>query len=83
MLLSCFGHDKAKNNFEIILLSLSCELLDFAVCMQWLVFGLYWSGNEGLVCLKNLVCLGTTQRELEGWIYSPQPLNSIGREVRA
>ena len=38
----------------------SCELLDFVVCIQWLVFGLCWSGNEGLVCLINLVHLGAT-----------------------
>ena len=35
------------------------------------------------VCLINLVCLGATQIELEGWRSSPQPLNSTGREVRA
>ena len=35
------------------------------------------------VCLINLVCLGTTQTELEGWLSSPQPLNSTGMEVRA
>ena len=34
--------------------------LIFVVCMQWLVFGLYGSGNEGLVCLINLVCLGAS-----------------------
>ena len=38
----------------------SCELLVFAMCMQWLVFGLCGSGNEGLVCLINLVCLGAS-----------------------
>ena len=32
--------------------------------MQWLVFRLCWSGDEGLVCMINLVCLGTTQIEL-------------------
>ena len=32
--------------------------------------------NEGLMCLINLVCLGTTQTELEGWLSSPKPLNS-------
>ena len=51
--------------------------------MQWFLFKLYWGGDEGLICLKNLVGLGTTQIELEGWISSPQPLNSTGREVRA
>ena len=54
----------------------------FVVCMQWLVFRLYWGGDEGLICLKNLVGLGTTQTDLEGWLSSPQPLNSNGREVR-
>ena len=44
--------------------------------MQSLVFGLCWSRDEGLVCLIKLVCLGTTQTELEDWISSPQPLNS-------
>ena len=42
-----------------------------------------WSRDEGLVFLINLVRLGTTQTELEGWISSQQPLNSTGREVRA
>ena len=63
-------------------LSQNCESL-ILLCMQWLVFGMCWNGNEGLVCLINLVCLGTTQIELEGWISSPQPLNSTGREFRA
>ena len=40
--------------------SLELWIACFAVCMQWLVFGLCWSGNEGLVCLINLVCLGAT-----------------------
>ena len=40
-------------------------------------------GMGGLVCLINLVCLETTHTEIEGWLSSPQPLNSIGREVRA
>ena len=35
----------------------------------------------GLVCLGNLVCLETTQTELEGWLYSPQPLNSTRRNA--
>ena len=39
--------------------------------------------NEGLMCLINLMSLRTTQIELEGWLSSPQPLNSTGREVRA
>ena len=49
------------------------------------VVGLWtcWSRDEGLVCLINLVRLGTTQIELEGWFSSPQPLNSTGIEVRA
>ena len=34
------------------------------------------SRDGGLVCLINLVCLETTQIELEGWLSSPQPLNS-------
>ena len=38
--------------------------------MQWLVFGLFWSGNEGLVYLINLVCSGVSWKELEGWIFS-------------
>ena len=58
-------------------------IVHFVVCRPWLVFRLYWSGYEGLVFLKNLVCLKTTQTELEGCLSSPQPLNSTGREVRA
>ena len=50
-----------------------------AVVGLWTV--LEW--DEGLVCLINLVCLGITQIELEGWLSSPQPLDSIGREVKA
>ena len=48
-----------------------------------------WSSNcagVGMkvgVCLINLVCLGATQIELDGWISSLQPLNSTGREVKA
>ena len=37
----------------------------------------------GLCLLEKTVCLGATQTELEGWLSSPQPLNSTGREVRA
>ena len=54
----------------------------FAACMQWLVFILYWSGDEVLICLKNLVCVGTTKTELEGQLSSRQPPNRTRREVR-
>ena len=37
-----------------------------------------WSGIEGWVCLRNLG-LGVTQRELDGWIPSPQPWKSTGK----
>ena len=47
--------------------------------MQWFVFGLCWSGDEGLVFLINLVCLGATQIEVKGCLSSPQPQSSTGR----
>ena len=77
---SCFGHDRDKNKSGIEFPSQSCE---FLVCCMYVVvgLGLCWSGNEGMGCLINLVCLGATQAELEGWFSSPQPLNSTGREV--
>ena len=37
-----------------------------------------WSGIEGWVCLRNLV-LRATQIELDGWLSSPQPLDSAGK----
>ena len=47
-----------------------------------MVFRLYWGGDDGLICLKNLVGLGTTQIELEGWLSSPQPRGSTGKGVQ-
>ena len=46
-LFSHFGHDRAKNDLGIEFPHPSCELLGFAACMQWLVFRLCWSVNEG------------------------------------
>ena len=40
-----------------------------------------WSGIEGWVCLRNLG-LGATQTELDGWLSSPQPWNSIGKGIQ-
>ena len=79
--LSHFGHDRAKNDSGIEFPSQSCELL---VCCVYAVvgLGLCWSGNEGMGCLINLVCLGATQAELEGCLSSPQRLNRTGREFR-
>ena len=77
-----FGHDRAKNNSGVCF-PLSRFNCWFVASTQWLVFGLHWSGNEGLMCMTKLVFLGTTQIELEGWISSPQPLNSTGRECKA
>ena len=37
-----------------------------------------WSGIKGYVCLINLG-LGATQRELDGWLSSPQPRKSTGK----
>ena len=67
----------------VLISPVKAVIVGFVACMQWWVFGLCWIGDEGLVCLTNLVCLGTTQTKLEGWLSSPQPLNSTGREVRA
>ena len=55
--LSCFGHDRAKNDSGIKLPSQCCELL---VCYVYAVvgLGLCWSGNEGMGCLINLACFG-------------------------
>ena len=82
LLCNCFGHNRDKNDSGFVS-PVKAKIDGFAACMQWLVFGLYWSGDEGLICLTNLVCLGTTQIELEDWLSSPQPLNIIGREVNA
>ena len=81
LLWSRFGHDRAKNDPGVV------SLIQ-AVIVGWLhaysgwSSNCVWSGDEGLVCLKNLVGLGTTQIELEGWLSSPQPVNSTGREVK-
>ena len=76
-----FGHDRAKNDSGIEFPSQTYGL--FVCCMYAVVgLGLCWSGNEGMVCLINLVCLGATQTKLEGWLSSLQPLNRTGREVR-
>ena len=37
-----------------------------------------WSEIEGWVCLRNLG-LGATQRELDGWLSSPQPQKSTSK----
>ena len=54
------------------------QVVSCLFCCIYAVVGLRtvleWS--EGLVCLINLVCLGATPTELEGWLSSPQPLNS-------
>ena len=79
---SRFGHDKAKNDSGIDFPYPSYESL---VCCVYEVDGLrtMLEWDEALVCFISLVCLGTTQIELEGWLSSPQPMNSTGREVRA
>ena len=79
VILATIGPRTTQELFSLSKLWIACV----TVCMQWLVFGLCWSRDEGLVCLINLVCLETTQTELEGWLSSPQPINSTGREVRA
>ena len=65
LLWSHFGHDRANNDSGIDFPCPSCESL---VCCVYVVDGiqtmLEW--DEGLVCLINLVCFGTTQIELEG-----------------
>ena len=40
-----------------------------------------WSGIEDWVCLRKLG-LGATQIELYGWISSPQPRKSNGKEIQ-
>ena len=60
--------------------AVNCLLL--RVCSGW-SSDYVGSRDGGLVFLINLVCLETTQTELEGWISSPQPLNSTGRECMA
>ena len=72
LLWSHFGHDRAKNDPRVV--------SPVQVVGLRIVLGV---GDEGLVCLTNLVGLGNTQIELEGWLSSPQPLNSTGKEVRA
>ena len=74
---SRFGHDRAKNNSRVVFLAQVVNRL--CDCM----YAVVGSRDGGLVCLINLVCLETTQIELEGWISSPPPLNSTRREVRA
>ena len=53
---------------------------DLTTCVQWLVFGLCWEQGWGLGLLDKPGVLETTQTELEGWLSSPQPLNSTGSE---
>ena len=55
----------------------SCELF---VLLRYAVVGLriVESGIRGWVCLRKLV-FGATQTELVCWLYSPQPLKSIGK----
>ena len=80
---SRFGHNRAKNDLGVVFLNQAVNrLCDFVYAVVGLqtVLGV---GGECFVCLKNLVGLGTTQIELEGWISSPQQLNSTRREVRA
>ena len=66
-------------------LNFPAQAMSCLFCCVYAVVGLriVLEWGEGLVCLINLVCLGATQIELEGWISSPQPLNSTGREFRA
>ena len=79
-----FGHDRAKNDSGVVFLAQDVNRLydRLHVCNGW-SSDCVGSRDGGLVCLINLVCLETTQTELEGWLSSPQPLNSTGREVKA
>ena len=72
LLLDFFGHDRDKNDSGIDF-TLSQPWIAWFCCMHAMVFlRTMWSGIEGWVCLRNLG-LGATQRELDGWISSPQP----------
>ena len=70
----CFGHDRAKNNSQIVS-PIKVVIAGFVACMQWLVFGLCGVGLKAGYALE-IWCLGDTQTELDGWISSPQPLDS-------
>ena len=78
-----FGHDRAKNNLGSCFSPVKALIAGLLHACSGLSLDCIGVVNEGLMCLINLVCLGTTQIELEGWISSPQPLNSTGREVKA
>ena len=82
-LLGRFGHDRAKNDSGIGFPHPSCESLVLLRVYSGWSSDCVGVGMKVGVCLINLVCLGTTQTELEGWLSSPQPLNSTGREVRS
>ena len=65
----------------VTLLSLpSSQSYELFVLLRYAVGGLrtVQSSIRGWVCLRKLV-FGATQIELEYWLSSPQPLNSIGK----
>ena len=80
---SRFGHNRAKNDSVI---DFPCQAVNtlvlLRVCSGWYL-DCVGVGMKVGVCLINMVCLEATQTELEGWLTSPQPLNSTGRECRA
>ena len=83
LLWNCFGHDRAKKDSWSCFSPVKALIAGLLHARSGLSLDYIGVVNEGLMCCIKLVCLGTTQKELEGWISSPQPLNSIGREVKA
>ena len=77
-----FGHDRAKNDSGSCFSPVKALIAGLLHAHNGLSSDCIRLVNEGLIFLINLVCLGTTQTELVGWLSSPQPLNSTGREVR-
>ena len=94
LLLSCFGHARAKNNSESSCLTWAMFTISFGsspCCLYfhhravnclfqcgYVVVGLQTVGLEAGYAWETW-CLGATQKKLDSWISSPQPLNSTGK----
>ena len=66
-----FGHDRAKNDSWSCFSPVKALIVGLLHVRSGLSSDCIEVVNEGLMCLINLVCLGTTQIELEDWLCSP------------